>query len=304
VSIRADIQRKPEWLRRPPGSAAETLALKKILRRSKLNTVCEEARCPNISECFKRGTATFMILGDICTRGCRFCAVHTGKPVFSAAQFENEAEQVAEAAAGMELRHVVITSVARDDLPDGGASGFVATIHALRRRLPGVGIEVLIPDFRGNEDSLLAVLDAAPDVLNHNLETVPRLYRRVRPGTQYKRSLRLLRLAKSSVPHIRTKTGIMLGLGEEREEVLRVFADARSARVDIFTAGQYLQPTRDHLPVAEYLAPEQFDAYKADAEQLGFAAVFMGPLVRSSYHAEEFAGSGTADSHNLSSSTD
>ncbi len=284
------IGKKPEWLRRPPGSSQTTGPLKRLLREKALNTVCEEARCPNISECFSRGTATFMILGDVCTRGCRFCSVQTGRPHFPAADFESEAERVAEAALKMDLRHIVVTSVARDDLTDGGASGFAATIAALRRRLPAATVEVLIPDFRGNTDALEAVINAGPDVLNHNLETVPRLYRRVRPGSSYTRSLELLLRAKEAGPGIKTKTGIMLGLGETKEEVVELIADAVRHRVDIFTAGQYLQPTREHLNVERYLELEEFSWYEDEARRLGVSQAFIGPLVRSSYHAEEFAG--------------
>ena len=281
-------QRLPEWLRRPPGTSSETAELKRLLRQSGLNTVCEEARCPNISECFGRGTATFMILGDVCTRGCRFCSVTTGRPEFSASQFAEEADEVAKAAEALSLKHVVVTSVARDDLADGGASGFEKTIDALRTRLPEVTVEVLVPDFRGNADAIAAVVDAKPDVLNHNLETVPRLYRKVRPGSNYKRSLELLQAAKERDPDIKTKTGIMLGLGEEREEVLSVMKDAVAHRIDIFTAGQYMQPTRTHLPVERYLPPEEFAEYESTALAIGFSQAFVGPLVRSSYHADEF----------------
>ncbi|MFN8389158.1 MAG: lipoyl synthase [Bdellovibrionota bacterium] len=286
--------RKPEWLRRPPGSAPQTAELKRLLRRTKLNTVCEEARCPNISECFRRGTATFMILGDVCTRGCRFCAVQTGKPSFAESSFASEGAQVAEAASQLNLKHVVVTSVARDDLADGGASGFVATIGELRKKLPHATVEVLIPDFRGNEDALLSVVAAGPDVLNHNLETVPRLYRRVRPGSVYERSLDLLKRAKNAAPKLLTKTGIMLGLGETEEEVRQLLVDARAADVDIFTAGQYMQPSRDHLPVTEYLSPETFSQYEAACRSIGFPQVYVGPLVRSSYHADELLGADRA----------
>lgn len=283
---------KPEWLRRPPGSAQSTVELKKLLRQTKLNTVCEEARCPNISECFSRGTATFMILGDVCTRRCSFCSVHAGKPTFGAEEFEAEAERVVEAANTLGLKHVVVTSVARDDLRDGGASGFVATINGLRRGSPGVTIEVLIPDLRGDEDSLRKIVDAAPDVLNHNLETVPRLYRKVRPSAGYERSLELLQRVKSMNSEILTKTGVMLGLGEEEGEVAELMRDAKAAGVDIFTAGQYLQPTRDKLDVVEYLSDEKFSRYEQIARDVGFAQAFIGPLVRSSYHAEEFVNVG------------
>ncbi len=286
--IQLERKRLPEWLRKPPRSAGETFELKTLLRKSRLNTVCEEARCPNISECFSRGTATFMILGDICTRGCRFCSVHTGKPIFSATEFTGEGERVAEAAESLGLSHVVVTSVARDDLPDGGASGFVATIEALRDRLPKVTIEVLIPDFRGDHKALESVVAAKPDVLNHNLETVPRLYRKVRPGASYKQSLDLLAKAKELFPNVSTKTGIMLGLGETKEEVLELMNDARAHGLNIFTAGQYMQPSKKHLPVVEYVTPEQFDWYSVAGKEVGFDHVFVGPLVRSSYHADEF----------------
>jgi lipoyl synthase len=282
-----DVFRIPQWLRRSPGSSKETSQLKKILRTAKLNTVCEEARCPNIAECFSRGTATFMILGDVCTRGCRFCSVNTGKPDFSSSEFENEAVRVAEAAKELGLSYVVITSVARDDLADGGASGFVATIREVRKALPDSSIEILIPDLRGNWQALFSILDEAPDVLNHNLETVPRLYRKVRPGASYARSLELLKLSKEQYPSIKTKTGIMLGLGEEKNEVHDLFHDALRNHVDIFTAGQYMRPGRSYLPVEQYITPEVFLQYEAYAKTLGFQSVFIGPLVRSSYHAGE-----------------
>lgn len=279
--------RLPSHLRRPPQSHAETAELKKLLRKSNLHTVCEEARCPNISECFGRGTATFMILGDVCTRGCRFCSVTTGRPHFSSASFADEAEQVADAAQALKLRHVVVTSVARDDLADGGASGFSLTIAALRRRLPGVTVEVLIPDFRGDRRSLEAVLEARPDVLNHNLETVPRLYRRVRPGSIYRRSLELLGLAKQLSPSTITKTGIMVGLGETLDEVRELLADCRLQQIDSFTAGQYLRPSLKHLPVVEYVSLEKFAQLEKMVKEAGFKHVAVGPLVRSSYHADE-----------------
>ncbi len=283
----SNIVRLPEWLRRPSGAAQETHQLKKLLRTTKLNTVCEEARCPNISECFSRKTATFMILGDVCTRGCRFCAVQTGKPHFSEHSFLEEAENVAQAALQLGLKYVVVTSVARDDLPDGGASGFCYTIRALRQAIPGVSVEVLIPDFRGDLSSLLTVVLEKPDVLNHNLETVPRLYRRVRPGAVYKRSLELLQRAREKEPTLITKTGIMLGLGEKKEEVLEVMQDAAAHGVQSFTAGQYMQPTKGHLPVVEYVSLEDFSWYEEKAREIGFLNVFIGPLVRSSYHADE-----------------
>jgi len=281
-------RRLPEWLKKPPGSAREAVELKRLLRKSKLHTVCEEARCPNISECFSRGTATFMILGNVCTRGCRFCSVQTGRPKFLPEEFAEEAESVAEAATLLKLKHVVVTSVARDDLKDGGASGFSLTISALRRRLPQATVEVLIPDFRSNREALDQVIEAAPDVLNHNLETVPRLYRRVRPGASYHGSLDLLLYAKRRKLEMKTKTGIMLGLGETQEEVQELMKDAVRHEVEIFTAGQYMQPTLAHLPVEQYLTPETFAEYACMSESLGFKNVSIGPFVRSSYHAEEF----------------
>lgn len=280
--------RKPEWLRKADSGSEALVAVKQLLRRHALNTVCEEARCPNIGECFSRGTATFMILGDICTRGCRFCSVHTGKPNMKSSEFGLEAERIAIAAKELALKHVVITSVARDDLPDGGASGFVASVAALRTALPQATIELLIPDFRGAVEPLEAVLEAAPDVLNHNIETVPRLYRRVRPGSSYRRSLELLDRAKKFSTKVKTKTGIMLGLGETAEEVRQVLQDANEIKIDIFTAGQYLQPTREHLPVEEYIHPSLFETYEAQAREEGIPEVFFGPFVRSSYHAGEF----------------
>lgn len=282
----------PEWLRKAPGSSAATADLKRLLRRARLHTVCEEARCPNISECFSRQTATFMILGDVCTRTCRFCSVQTGRPHFPASDFSREAKSVAEAALQLGLRYVVVTSVARDDLQDGGASGFIETIRELRRAIDGVKVEVLIPDFRGNDEALAALVAAGPDVINHNLETVPRLYRRVRPGASYQRSLHLLRRVKELNPGVQTKTGIMLGLGERREEVAQLLADCRAHQIDLFTAGQYMRPTRSHLPVEEYVTLDQFACYREMAEAAGFSSVAVGPLVRSSYHADELQKAG------------
>lgn len=287
-SIEVKHQRLPVWLRRPPGSASSAVAIKRVLRESTLNTVCEEARCPNISECFSRGTATFMILGDVCTRGCRFCAVTTGKPHFSSSAFADEAHKLAQAAKNLNLKHVVVTSVARDDLADGGASGFVATIHALREAISGVKVEVLIPDLRGNWSALTQILDAAPDVLNHNLETVPRLYRRVRPGASYQRSLDLLKLAAQAAQQPVVKTGIMLGLGEEISEVQALMDDCLAVGVQSFTAGQYMRPTREHLAVERYLEPAEFAHFERYANDIGFKYVAIGPLVRSSYNAEQY----------------
>ncbi len=277
----------PSWLKKPSRGSSETHELKKLLRKSKLNTVCEEARCPNISECFQRGTATFMILGDICTRGCRFCSVITGKPLMPSTDFAAEGMRVAEAAISLGLKHVVVTSVARDDLKDGGASGFYETIKALRNNIKDITIEVLIPDFRGSTEALQIVVDAGPDVINHNLETVPSLYRKVRPGSSYIRSLELLQKVKELDKNITTKTGIMLGLGETESEVKELMNDAVGYKVEIFTAGQYMQPSLEHLPVFKYLPPEEFKSYKTYAESLSFKAVYIDPLVRSSYHAGE-----------------
>jgi lipoic acid synthetase len=281
-------QRIPNWLRRPARSSQETHELKRLLRQSKLNTVCEEARCPNISECFSRGTATFMILGDICTRGCRFCSVHTGKPTFKRTEFEAEARRLAEATKSLGLKHVVVTSVARDDLDDGGAEGFSLAIQALRELEPAVTIEVLVPDFRNKPNAIDRILDSAPDILNHNLETVPRLYRRVRPGASYRGSLELLQKARELNPEIATKTGIMLGLGETEEEVTSLMKDAVESGVSIFTAGQYMRPSKNHLKVEKYLSPIEFKEFEERALALPFRSVFIGPLVRSSYHADEF----------------
>jgi lipoic acid synthetase len=248
-----------------------------------LNTVCEEARCPNVAECWGQGTATFMILGDVCTRACGFCAVKTGMPQ---SLDREEPERVAEAVAAMGLRHAVVTSVNRDELADGGASIFAATIAALRRRCPGTTIEVLIPDFKGSADALETVLTAEPDVLNHNVETVPRLYKRVRPGATYARSLELLKKAKAGRPGIVTKTGMMLGLGETQNEVESVMRELVSeARVDVLTLGQYLQPTPEHLPVVRFVHPDEFRELARRGKQLGLRHVEAGPLVRSSYHA-------------------
>jgi len=260
--------------------------MEKLLRGLHLHTVCESALCPNIGECFGRGTATFMILGDVCTRGCRFCAVRKGKP---APPDPEEPERVAEAARRLGLKHVVITSVTRDDLPDGGASHFVATIEAVRCRLPDATIEVLIPDFGGSLRALEQVIAAGPEVINHNLETVPRLYPLVRPRADYRRSLGILAWVKRQAPHITTKSGLMLGLGERPHEVEEVLVDLRRVGCDVVTLGQYLQPTERQLPVAEFIPPERFDEYRRQGEKMGFRAVVAGPLVRSSYRAEEYA---------------
>ncbi|MHB8484869.1 MAG: lipoyl synthase [Candidatus Acidiferrales bacterium] len=288
---------RPSWLRVKFFGGPNYQDLKRIMRTLDLHTVCESARCPNMGECWDHRTATFMILGNICTRACGFCAVPSGKPL--GAPDQDEPERVAEAAAKMGLRYAVVTSVNRDDQEDGGAEIFARTIRQIRERVPGCKVEVLIPDFRGNWDALGMVIAAQPEVLNHNIETVPRLYRRVRKGAVYERSLELLRRAKEmsrATPGIvanavtnpmPTKTGMMLGLGEEREEVLGAMRDIVAQGVDILTLGQYLQPTREHLPVARFVHPDEFAEYKRFGEEMGFKHVEAGPLVRSSYHAFE-----------------
>jgi lipoyl synthase len=276
---------RPEWLRVKFFGGQRYQDLKRIMRTLGLHTVCESARCPNMGECWEHGTATFMILGDICTRACGFCAVPSGKP--AGPPDEEEPHRVAEAVARMGLRYAVVTSVNRDDQPDGGAHIFARTIEEIRRRVPGCKVEVLIPDFRGDWYALDSVLAVRPDVLNHNTETVPRLYRRVRKGALYERSLELLRRSKQAHPEIPTKTGLMLGLGEEKDEVLATLRDLAAQGTDILTLGQYLQPTREHLPVARYVHPDEFAEFKALGEAIGFKHVEAGPLVRSSYHAFE-----------------
>jgi lipoic acid synthetase len=281
------VLRKPEWLKikLPAGDDYDNVKeLKDTMRSRTLHTVCEEAKCPNIHECWANRTATFMILGDICTRACRFCAVKSGLPTELDLQ---EPERVAEAAEQMGLRHCVVTSVARDDLADGGATIFAETIHAIRRRLPFCSVEVLIPDFLGNEDSLRIVMDAKPDILNHNMETVERLSDRVRSKAKYDRSLELLARSKRMNPSIPTKSSIMLGVGETWDEILRTMDDLRAVDCDIMTIGQYLQPTKQHLRVVEYYTPEQFAQLKEEGMKRGFRHVESGPLVRSSYHAHE-----------------
>src|SRR5882757_9986770 len=277
---------KPEWLKvRAPGSPSY-LRLKSIMRDLNLHTVCEEAQCPNIGECWAHGTATFMILGDVCTRSCSYCAIAHGRP---GAVDTAEPERVAHAIHTLGLNYVVITSVDRDDLQDGGASIFAETIRETRRRLPDCRIEVLIPDFQGNEDALQAVLDARPDVLNHNTETVPRLYRMARSGGRYQRTLELLDRARRYAPDIPTKTGVMVGLGEEKEELIATFRDLRDAGCGILTIGQYLRPTAGHAPMTRYYHPDEFADLKGEALGMGFVHVESGPLVRSSYHAHETA---------------
>jgi lipoic acid synthetase len=274
---------RPDWLKVRLPSGENYFRLKGILRGLSLNTVCEEARCPNVAECWGQGTATFMILGDTCTRACGFCAVKTGLPQVLDRE---EPERVAEAVSAMGLDHAVVTSVNRDELADGGASIFAATIEAIRRRCPRTTVEVLIPDFKGSRASLETVLGARPDILNHNVETVPRLYKRVRPGASFLQSVELLRRVKEIAPGTMSKTGMMLGLGEETEEVeaaMRLLVS--DASVDILTLGQYLQPTAEHLPVARFVHPDEFRRLAASGSQMGFRHVEAGPLVRSSYHA-------------------
>jgi lipoic acid synthetase len=279
---------KPEWLKvKAPGSPSY-VRLKRIMGELKLNTVCEEAHCPNIGECWHHGTATFMILGDVCTRNCPYCAVAHGRPP---SYDTEEPERVANAAQQMGLRYVVITSVDRDDLKDGGAFIFAETIRQIRRRLPECRIEVLIPDFQGKEEPLREVLDARPDVLNHNTETVPRLYRMARPGGRYQRTLELLDRARTYAPDIPTKSGLMVGLGEEWDELVATLADLNGVGCGILTIGQYLSPSSAHLPVARYYHPEEFEMLKTTALSMGFGHVESGPLVRSSYHAHEQADS-------------
>jgi lipoyl synthase len=278
-----DVHPRPDWLRVKFFGGEKYQDLKRTMRTLDLHTVCESARCPNMGECWEHGTATFMILGDICTRACGFCAVPSGKPV--GPPDEEEPHRVAEAAARMGLRYAVVTSVNRDDQPDGGARIFARTIQEIRNRVPGCKVEVLIPDFRGDWDALNIVLAVKPDILNHNTETVPRLYRQVRKGALYERSLELLLRAKKTHPDIPTKTGMMLGLGEEKHEVLATMEELAAQGTDIFTLGQYLQPTREHLPVIRFVHPDEFAEFKRAGEQMGFRHVESGPLVRSSYHA-------------------
>jgi len=282
---------RPDWLKvRLPGG--ENYArLKSLVREQKLHTVCQDARCPNIGECWGKGTVTFMILGDVCTRSCRFCAVKTGLPP----EYDcDEPSRVASAVRKMQLRYAVITSVDRDDLGDGGASIFAETIRQTRAACPDVLLEVLIPDFQGSSEALRVVAEAKPDVLGHNVETVPRLYQTVRPGSHYRRSLDLLSNAKGLESRLVTKSSIMLGLGERHDEILEVLEDLRNAAVDIVTLGQYLQPTRANLPVEKFYTPEEFAEYQDRAYSLGFQSVASGPLVRSSYHAEQQAAHATS----------
>ena len=277
-------ERKPPWLKvRAPGGQ-NYLRLKQMMRELSLHTVCEEAHCPNVGECWEHGAATFMILGDVCTRNCGYCAVSHGRPP----KYDiEEPNRVAAAVAEMRLQHAVITSVDRDDLPDYGAYIFAETIRQIKAQLPTCSVEVLVPDFQGNESAIRTVLEAAPDIYNHNTETVPRLYKRARPGGRYERVMRIFRTAKRIAPHIPTKSGIILGLGETNEEVELVMRDLREVDVDILTLGQYLRPSDGHLPLDRYVTPEEFRMLYEKGMAMGFRHVESGPLVRSSYHAWE-----------------
>jgi lipoic acid synthetase len=277
-------ERKPGWLKvRAPGGP-NYLRLKQLMRELDLHTVCEEAHCPNVGECWEHGTATFMILGDVCTRNCAYCAVAHGRPPkFDPA----EPERVAQAVAEMRLQHAVITSVDRDDLPDFGAWAFAETIRQIKQHVPTCSVEVLVPDFQGDEEAIQTVLDASPDIYNHNTETVPRLYKRCRPGGRYERVMKIFTAAKRIAPHIATKSGIILGMGEANEEVLAVLRDLRAVDVDIITLGQYLRPSVSHIKLDRYVTPDEFRMFREEGMTMGFRHVESGPLVRSSYHAWE-----------------
>ncbi|MEP7061148.1 MAG: lipoyl synthase [Betaproteobacteria bacterium] len=285
--VAAEPLRKPEWIRVRAPSSPRFYEIKKILREHNLHTVCEEASCPNIGECFGKGTATFMIMGDICTRRCPFCDVGHGRPLPLDTE---EPLHLAQTIAALGLRYVVITSVDRDDLRDGGAQHFVDCIGAVRAHSPATQIEVLVPDFRGRLERALEILaQAPPDVMNHNLETVPRLYKQARPGSDYANSLALLAHFKQRFPDVPTKSGLMVGLGETDDEILDVMRDMRAHRIDMLTIGQYLQPTRDHIPVARYVHPDTFAMFEREASVMGFRHAAVGALVRSSYHADQQA---------------
>jgi lipoic acid synthetase len=282
VSIEPKIERPP-WIRSPAPVGERYRELKRLVTDLRLHTVCESAACPNVGDCWNRGTATFMILGNVCTRRCGFCAVQKGPPL---TVDYDEPRRVADACTAMKLRYAVVTSVNRDDRKDGGAELFALTIQAIRNRIPGCRVEVLVPDFQGSHAAMEIVMDAAPDVLNHNIETVPRLYRQVRLGARYDRSLDMLAYAKCLSPDTPTKSGLMLGLGETAAEALQVMRDLRAHNVDILTLGQYLRPSPKHLPVIRYVPVEEFRDFKREGEAMGFMHVESGPLVRSSYHAE------------------
>jgi lipoic acid synthetase len=276
--------RKPAWLKVKAPGGPNYADIKRLMRDLKLHTVCEEARCPNVGECWEHKAATFMVLGDVCTRNCTYCAVAHGTPTPYDAE---EPARLADAVAKMGLRHVVITSVDRDDLPNGGSEIFAGCVTEIKQRLPDTSVELLIPDFKGSDVALKIVIDARPDILNHNLETIERLYRIARPGGRYERALRLFRRAKEIAPHMLTKSGIICGLGEEWDELLQAMQDLRAQAVDILTLGQYLRPTTGHLPVARYYTPDEFAELKRLGMAMGFRHVEAGPLVRSSYHAWE-----------------
>ena len=277
-------ERKPGWLKVKAPGGPNYLHLKQLMRELDLHTVCEEARCPNVGECWEHGTATFMILGDVCTRNCAYCAVAHGRPPkFDPA----EPGRVAQAATRMKLRHVVLTSVDRDDLPDFGAWAFAETIRQIKADNPGTSVEVLVPDFQGQVESIRTVLDAAPDIYNHNTETVPRLYKKARPGGRYDRVLEIFRVAKRLAPAIPTKSGMILGMGETNEEVLATMRDLRTVDVDILTLGQYLRPSDSHIALDRYVTPDDFAMFRTEGRAMGFRHVESGPLVRSSYHAWE-----------------
>jgi lipoic acid synthetase len=277
-------ERKPSWLKVKAPGGGNYLRLKQMMRSLDLHTVCEEAQCPNVGECWEHGAATFMILGDVCTRNCAYCAVAHGRPPrFDAA----EPERVGEAVAQMQLRHAVITSVDRDDLPDFGAWAFAETIRQIHQRVPECSVEVLVPDFQGDDDAIRTVLEARPEIYNHNTETVPRLYKRCRPGGRYERVMRIFRFAKTVAPDIPTKSGIILGMGETNEEILAVMEDLRRVDVDILTLGQYLRPSDGHLALDRYVTPDEFRMFGEAGKSMGFRHVESGPLVRSSYHAWE-----------------
>lgn len=277
-------ERKPSWLKVKAPGGENYVRLKGLMKELNLHTVCEEAHCPNVGECWQHGTATFMILGDVCTRNCGYCAVSHGRPP----KYDiDEPNRVGAAIAQMNLQHAVITSVDRDDLPDYGAYIFAETIRQIHQRLPGCSVEVLVPDFQGDEDAIRTVLEAGPEIYNHNTETVPRLYKRARPGGRYERVMQIFRFAKQVAPHIPTKTGVIVGLGETTEELVAVMHDLRAVDVDILTIGQYLRPSDGHLPLDRYYTPEEFRELRTIGMQLGFKHVEAAPLVRSSYHAWE-----------------
>jgi len=277
-------ERKPPWLKVKAPGGPNYIRLKHLMRELDLHSVCEEAHCPNVGECWEHGTATFMILGDVCTRNCAYCAVAHGRPP----KYDiTEPERVAQAIAEMELQHAVITSVDRDDLPDFGAWIFAETIRQIRERVPGCSVEVLVPDFQGNEASIRQVLEAGPEIYNHNTETVPRLYKKARPGGRYPRVMEIFRFAKRVAPEIPTKTGMILGMGETTEEVVAVMRDLREVDVDILTLGQYLRPSENHIALDRYYTPEEFRELRDIGMEMGFRHVESGPLVRSSYHAWE-----------------